>query len=345
MTAEKKIAQKRLTLLQVAERIRNVSEACRRHSISRSQFYEYKRAFQERGFDGLMDRPPIPRSFPNETPADVKEKIIALSLKHPAWGQVRLSDQLRLEGILVSPGTVRNIWIKEDLVTRYKRLLRLEEEKNGRDIDLTEEQIRFLEKANPCFRERKVESPYPGYLLSQDTFHVGRIKGVGRIWLQAVVDTHGSFAFGKLYTSKLPETAVDVLYDRVLPFYESQGISVEHILTDNGREYCGRPMIHPYQIFLELNDIEHRRTKVARPRTNGFVERFNRTVLDEFLRETFRDKFYTSVEELQEDLDRWLHHYNYERPHRGYRNMGRRPIETIETSKIIKEQENLKQVA
>jgi transposase InsO family protein len=292
-----------------------------------------------------MDRPPIPKSFPNETPADVKEKVIALSLKHPAWGQVRLSDQLRLEGILVSPGTVRNIWIKEDLVTRYKRLLRLEEEKNGQDIDLTEEQIRFLEKANPCFRERKVESPYPGYLLSQDTFHVGRIKGVGRIWLQAVVDTHGSFAFGKLYTSKLPETAVDVLYDRVLPFYESQGIQVEHVLTDNGREYCGRPMIHPYQIFLELNDIEHRRTKVARPRTNGFVERFNRTVLDEFLRETFRDKFYTSVEELQEDLDRWLHHYNYERPHRGYRNMGRRPIETIEASKIIKEQENLKQAA
>jgi transposase InsO family protein len=190
-----------------------------------------------------------------------------------------------------------------------------------------------------------VESPYPGYLLSQDTFHVGRIKGVGRIWRQAVVDTYGSFAFGKLHTSKLPETAVDVLYDRVLPFYESQGLQVEHILMDNGREYCGRAMIHPYQIFLDFNDIEHRRTKVARPRTNGFVERFNRTVLDEFLRETFREKFYISVEELQEDLDRWLHSYNYERPHRGYRNMGRRPIETIEAGKVIKEQEALKQAA
>lgn len=345
MTAEKKIAQKRLTLLQVAERIRNVSEACRRHSISRSQFYEYKRAFQERGFDGLMDRPPIPKSFPNETPVEVKEKVIALSLKHPAWGPVRLSDNLRLEGVSVSPTTVRNIWIKEEMVTRYQRLLRLEEEKNGQDIDLTEEQIRFLEKANPCFRERKVESLYPGYLLSQDTFHVGRIKGVGRIWLQAVVDTYGSFAFGKLYTSKLPETAVDVLYERVLPFYESQGLKVEHVLTDNGREYCGRPMIHPYQIFLEFNDIVHRRTKVARPRTNGFVERFNRTILDEFFRETFREKFYTSVEELQDDLDRWLHHYNYERPHRGYRNMGRRPIETIEAGKVIKEQETVKQAA
>jgi transposase InsO family protein len=345
MTAAKKIAQKRLTLLQLAERLRNVSEACRHHGVSRSQFYEYKRAFQERGLDGLIDRPPIPKSFPNETLPEVKEKIITISLTHPAWGPVRISDQLRLEAVAVSAGTIRNIWIKEDLETRYKRLLRLEEEKNSMEIELTEEQIKLLEKANPCFRERKVESLYPGYLLSQDTFMVGTIKGVGRIYLQAVVDTYGSFAFGKLYTSKLPETAADVLYDRVLPFYESQSITVENILTDNGREYCGRPMIHPYQIFLELNDIEHRKTKVARPRTNGFVERFNRTVLDEFFRETFHDKFYASVEELQEDLDQWLHYYNYERPHRGYRNMGRRPIETMENGKIIKEQLTTKQAA
>jgi hypothetical protein len=225
MTAAKKIAQKRLTLLQLAERLRNVSEACRHHGVSRSQFYEYKRAFQERGLDGLVDRPPIPKSFPNETLPEVREKIIAISLAHPVWGPARVSDQLRLEAVAVSPGTIRNIWIKEDLETRYKRLLRLEEEKNGLEMELTEEQIRLLEKANPCFRERKVESLYPGYLLSQDTFMVGTIKGIGRIYLQAVIDTYGSFAFGKLYTSKLPETAADVLYDRVLPFYESQGLT------------------------------------------------------------------------------------------------------------------------
>jgi len=345
MTAEKKIAHHRLTLLQVAERIRNVSEACRRHGVSRSQFYEYKRAFQERGLDGLIDRLPIPKSFPNETPPEIREKIITVSLLHPAWGPLRLSDQLRLEGITVSPSTVRNLWLKEGMETKYKRLLRLEEEKNGQDVELTAEQIRLIEKANPSFRERKVESLYPGYLLSQDTFLVGTLKGIGRIYMQAVVDTYGSFAFGKLYTSKLPETAVDVLYDRVLPFYEAQGIIVEHVLTDNGREYCGRPMIHPYQIFLEFNDIEHRRTKVARPRTNGFVERFNRTVLDEFFRETFREKFYASVEELQADLDQWLEHYNYERPHRGYRNMGRRPIETIEAGKLVREQRIMKEAA
>ena len=338
MTAKKKIAQKRLTLLQLAEQLRNVSEACRHHGVSRSQFYEYKRAFQERGFEGLMDQPPIPKSFPNETPPEVKDKVIRLSVEHPAWGPLHISDHLRLEDVSVSPSTVRNIWLKEDMETRYKRLLRLEEERNGQDVELTEEQIKLLEKANPCFRERKAESPYPGYLLCQDTFLVGTLKGIGRIYLQAVVDSFGSFAFGKLYTSKIPETAVDILYDRVLPFYGEQGLEVEHILTDNGREYCGRPMIHPYQIFLDFNEIKHRRSKVATPRTNGFVERFNRTVLDEFFRETFRNKFYGSVEELQQDLDQWLHYYNYERPHRGYRNMGRRPIETIEQGKSIKEQ-------
>lgn len=338
MTAETKIAQAKMTLLQLAERLRNVSEACRRRGVSRSQFYEYKRAFQEQGLQGLIDRPPIPKSFPNETPSETREKVVVLSVTHPAWGQMRVSDQLRLEGVSVSASTVRNIRLKEGLETRYKRILRLEEERGGSEIDLTEEQVRLIEKANPCFRERKVESLYPGYLLCQDTFMVGNIKGVGRVYLQAVVDTYGSYAFGKLYTSKIPETAADILYDRVLPFYEEQELAVERILTDNGREYCGRPMIHPYQIFLELNDIEHRRTRVANPRTNGFVERFNRTVLDEFFREAFRTKLYLSIEELQTDLDIWLAYYNNERPHRGYRNMGRRPIETIEEGKKVKAQ-------
>jgi transposase InsO family protein len=128
-----------------------------------------------------------------------------------------------------------------------------------------------------------------------------------------------------------------VLYDCVLPFYQQHKLPVEEILTDNGTEYKGRPMIHMYEIFLEFNDIEHRTTKVGNPRTNGFVERFNRTLLDEFFRSCFRKKLYESVQMLQKDLDDWLHQYNYERPHRGYRNLGRRPFETMETSKVERE--------
>lgn len=338
MTAKEKLAQKRLTLLQLAEKLGNVSKACRMHNVSRSQFYEYKRSFQEFGLEGLIDKPPIPGPHPNELSDDVKNRIMELSLEHPAFGQQRIADQLALEGISGCATSVRNAWMKAGMETKYKRLLKLEDSLADREFKLTETQIRLLEKSNPEFRERHVESHYPGYLLCQDTFFVGRLKGVGRIYLQAVVDTYGSFVFGKLYTSKKQETAADILYDKVLPFYQEKGISVEHILTDNGTEYKGRPMIHLYEIFLEFNDIKHRHTKVGTPKTNGFVERFNKTVLDEFFRTAFRKKLYDSVAALQEDLDKWLYHYNHERPHRGYRNQGRRPIETFDLGLKVREQ-------
>jgi len=144
-----------------------------------------------------------------------------------------------------------------------------------------------------------------------------------------VVDSYSSFAFAFLHTSKQAEAALAVVHNDVLPFYAAQRISVEAILTDNGTEFCGTPE-HPFELYLALCDIEHRRTRVAHPQTNGFVERFNRTVEEEFLHSAWRRKLYTSVEMLQHDLDEWLHYYNYERPHQRYRNLGRRPIETIE---------------
>lgn len=234
---------------------------------------------------------------------------------------------------VVSATTVRNVWIRNDLETRYKRMLALEEKSSAKGFKLSEEQIRLLEKHNPEFAERHVETFYPGYLLCQDTFYVGTLKGVGRLYLQAVVDTYSSLAFAKLYTSKIAITAADILNDRVLPFFAKERIAINAVLTDNGKEYKGKEGEHPYELFLALSDIEHRFTKVGTPRTNGFVERFNRTVLDEFFREAFRKKFYGSVEELQKDLDKWVNHYNNERPHRGYRNQGRKPYETFTEGK------------
>lgn len=335
MTAKEKVAQRKLSMLQLAEKLRNVSEACRVMGYSRQQFYEIKRSFQTHGFDGLIDRPPIPRTMPTRTAPELEKRVLDLSIEHPAWGQQRICDELALRGVQLCAATIRNIRVREGLESRYKRLLALEERTCGKEIELTEEQIRLLEKHNPAFRERNVESPHPGYLLCQDTFYVGHLKGVGRVYLQAVVDTFGSFAFAKLYTSKLPITAADLLYDRVLSFYQAEGAAVSAILTDRGTEFKGKLDSHPYELFLQLNDIEHRLCKVGTPRTNGFVERFNRTILDEFFREAFRKKFYSSVDELQADLDTWLHHYNHERPHRGYRNLGRRPYETFTEGKKL----------
>jgi transposase InsO family protein len=328
MKAEKKLVQQRLSVLQLAEALRNVSLACRQRGVSRSQFYEYKRRFQTHGLEGLKDLPPIAKSHPMTTPPETVKKIKALALKHPAWGCQRLEALLKAEGISVSYVTVQKILDRNNLGSRYQRWLALEEKAANKATQLSAEQVAFIEKQNPCFKERHIHSEKPGQLLNQDTFYVGYLKGVGKVYLHAVVDTYSSYAFAFLHTSKQPEAAVAVLHNDVLPFYRKIKLSIQTILTDNGREFCGKES-HPYQLFLALNDIEHRTTRVRSPRTNGFVERFNRTILDEFFRVKFRQKLYNSVQQLQKEMDRWLLHYNKERPHLGYRNMGRKPFETI----------------
>ena len=326
--AENKLVTQRSNVLKLAEILGNVSEACRRRGIDRTSFYEYKRRFQTHGIDGLKDLPPIHQTHPQTTPPEAVAKILDVSLKHPYWGCRRVSDVLKLENINISSVTVQNILNKHGLRTMYERFLKLEEKILSEKMEISPAQAKYIEQYNPCWRERHIESTRPGDLLSQDTFYVGRIKGVGQIYLQVVIDTYGSYAFGYLHTGKIPVHSVFILHNDVIPQYQEWGIKIKALLTDNGTEYCGKDT-HPYELYLALGNIEHRRTKVKSPRTNGFVERFNRTVLNEFFRKAFREKFYESVESLQNDLDKWLKEYNTERPHQGYRNMGRRPIETI----------------
>ena len=279
MNAETKIAHQRLSLLELAQNLGNVAEACRQRDVSRTQFYEYKRRFQTHGLAGLKDLPPIHHSHPQTTPVEVVDKLLALSIDSPTRGCNWLHDRLQLEGISVSAPTIQGILNKHSMGSRYDRLLKLEARAVEQEIELTPQQVAWIEKANPAFRERHVESRRPGELLSQDTFYVGRLKGVGKVYLHAVVDTFSSYAFGYLHTSKQPEAAALVVHNDVMPFYQAHDLTVGAILTDNGREFCGTET-HPYELYLSLNEIEHRRTKVRSPQTNGFIERFNRTVLD-----------------------------------------------------------------
>ena len=335
MDAPEKVARQRLSVLELAEQLGNAAEACRRRGMDRTSFYEWKRRFQLEGLAGLKDLPPIHKSHPQTTPVEVSDRILALALDHPAYGCNRIEAMLMLEGKRVSAITIQKILNDHDLGTRYDRWLALEARKAETPIELSAEQVAFIEKLNPAFRERHVESAMPGELLCQDTLFVGNLKGIGKVYLHAVVDTFGSYAFGFLHVSKQPEAAVAVVHNDVLPFYERVGLKVGAILTDNGREFCGTDA-HPFELYLALAGIEHRKTRVRTPRTNGFVERFNGTVLDEFFRVKMRETFYASVEALQDDLDAWLVHYNTERPHLGYRNMGRRPWETV--SKFISQE-------
>jgi transposase InsO family protein len=316
--------------LELAQKLGNVSDACRRRGMTRTQFYEYKKRFETQGLEGLKDLPPIHKTHPQTTSAEVEAKVVELSLAHPSKGCNHIAMLLGLAGIKLSGVTVQRILTDHGLGSKLDRWLALEKRcQQAGDSTLSDQQVAFVEEQNPQYKERHVESSHPGELLNQDTYFVAYLQGIGKVYLHSVVDTYGSMAWGLLHTSKQPEAAVSVLYNDVLPFYKQHGLTVEAVLTDNGREFCGTAS-HPYQVFLALNDLAHRRIKPHTPRTNGFVERFHKTIGDEFFGPALRDKQYTSVDELQNDLDAWLDEYNYQRPHQGYRNQGRRPFETVQ---------------
>ena len=330
MTTSEKITRRKLGLLQLASELANVSRACRLMGYSRQQFYEIRRNYQTFGSEGLLDRLPGARGpHPNRVEESVETAILEHSLSFPTRGPMRVAHDLALQGVQVSSGGVRGVWSRHDLLTRHERLLRLERTVREQKIDLTEDQIKALERFSPEFRERQIVTRCTGDLVAVDTFMVGSLKGVGRIYLQSVIDCFSRYAWGRLYTSKLPVTAVHILNEDVLPFFDEQGIEIRTILSDNGREFCGRPDRHPYELFLQLEEIEHRTTRVRRPQSNGYVERFHKTLLDEHFRIMGRTKWYESIEEMQEDLNAFLKHYNHERPHQGRGMNGRTPYQVF----------------
>ena len=161
-----------------------------------------------------------------------------------------------------------------------------------------------------------VEANRPGELISQDLYFVGVIKGVGKIYAQSAVDCSCSVA---------------LVHENMVPFYDGLSIPLSAILTDGGREYCGRQDQHFYELYLGSQNIKHRVTRPASPYTNRFVERFHRTLKDEFFAKAFREKIYSTLEELQKDLDGFVAFYNEGRIHSGYRCQGRTPMQTLKS--------------
>jgi transposase InsO family protein len=211
---------------------------------------------------------------------------------------------------------------------------------------LTEQQVRALEKAKlEKEAHGEIDTAHPGYLGAQDTYYVGTIKGVGRIYQQTFIDTYSKLALVKLYDRKNALVAADMLNDRVLPFLEEKAVPLLRILTDRGTEFCGNREHHEYQLYLALENIDHSRTRAYSPQTNGICERFHRTMQDEFYSIAFRKRLYDSLEQLQDDADAWIREYNEVRPHSGKYCFGKTPMQTFLDAKHLSEEKQLDHLA
>ena len=336
LQSNEKIIKHKVGLLNLAEELGNVSKACQIMGLSRDTFYRYKSAVEDGGVEALLERTRRHPNLKNRVDLETEDAVVAFAIEYPAHGQVRVSNELRKQGVFVSASGVRSIWLRHEMSNFKLRLKALEAKVAEDGIILTEAQVQALEKKkldDEAWGE--IDTAHPGYLGSQDTFYVGTMKGVGRIYQQTYIDTYAKTAQAKLYKTKTPITAADMLNDKVLPYYEEHNLPVLRILTDRGTEYCGRADRHDYQLFVAINDIEHTKTKVKSPQTNGICERFHKTILQEFYQVVFRKTLFESIEQLQKDLDEWIDTYNNDRSHQGKICEGRTPLQTLEDGKKI----------
>jgi transposase InsO family protein len=326
MTLEDRVQAQRLYVFRRAEELGNVSAACREAGISRARFYALRKRFAQYGPDGVHPRRTKARpGRPPGVPAHVERTVIALALSWPTWGPNRLSVQLARQGVAIAPSTVYRTLRRVGLGTRLQRLGVLEHH-SARQAGLLTERTRRKLRAKRSPPERHVEASVPGELVCLDCFYVGKLKGVGRVWQITACDAASSYGSGRVFVAAQPtaEVAARFLRRVLVPLYRDAGWPIQRVLTDGGSEFKG--------IFAKTCrdlGIRHTRTKPRHAWTNGFVERLQGTILHEHWRVEFRRRYFTRLPQLERSLQSFLHFYNHERPHHGYRTRGRTPAEIL----------------
>ncbi|MDR0359658.1 MAG: IS481 family transposase [bacterium] len=310
----------RLRVILRAQELGNVSRACQEFGVSRTTYYKWFARWLQFGPGGLEPHAKRQPQMPNQVSAVVEQAILDYISVWPTHGPRRIANQLgqpEWGGHLISHWGVYKVLRRRCLHQRPRRLRRFEL-LQARATGILTEYTRELVAARPARAELEAKSP--GQLVGLDTFYVGRLKGVGKVWQYTATDVASSYTFCWLTDGNDAERAAHFL-ELLFSHYRDLGIWLRRVLTDNGPEYVGRA----FRDRLASLGVEQTRIKPGRPATNGHVERFHGTVLHEFYRLAFRRRYYRSVAELQGDLAGFVGWYNHRRTHSGQRLRGRTP--------------------
>ena len=326
------LARLRKALIDRAERREApVTQLCREAGISRSRFYELRARYRAYGEAGLRPKPRPAERPSRQVSEPLVDAILAYAVEHPTHGQRTIALVLatpRYGGWKVSHGGVANVLRRAGLGRRLARLAAAESLAASEGGPLTERvlrQVRAIERA----RTVHIGSDTPGEELFFDTFYVGHLKGVGKVWQLSAVDGASSFGIARVIAGdKGAAVMARFLLEDVLPAVRRAGLRLVRATTDNGPEF-GRV----FGAACRAAEVEHHRIPPRSPNLNAFVERFQGTVLHLHYRVAFRYRYYTSVETIDADLRAFLRFYNFERPHRGYRTRGRTPASVFFTQR------------
>lgn len=321
MTQIEVIANYRRKLLIFAEH-HGITKACEVFNVSRTTFYKLKEQFIQTG-----NLEPLPRRkprMPNETTLSKKKLLLSIIRQHPTRGPVFYAGEFRKQGILIAQSVIWYHLKRFGLNNRYKRLVYLEQLKE-QNQPLTEKALRHIKKHCETIKH----GLWPGHIVALDTFFVGHLKGIGRIYQLTGIDLCSRYGWAQVYSSKEHTASIDFVEQHLIPKFFQNGVDLESVLTDNGSEFIATK----FKQLLTDYEIEHHRIPKGKPILNGYCERFQRTILEEFYKVVFRKRFFNSIVELNQELQKYLVYYNFERLHFGLDKNGALPINVFKAKR------------
>jgi transposase InsO family protein len=325
MTLDESVHGMRLRVIERAQALGNVSAVCREMGISRTVFYRWRKRLERYGVDGVHPRRQQGRAGrPVATPPEVERLVLGVAISAATWGCRRIAAYLAQSWqVRLAPSTVQRLLRRVGLATRRARLTVLEQQAARTAGLLTDRTRQRLWRARHG-RTRHVEATEPGELVCLDTFYIGNLKGVGKVWQITACDAATSYGLAGLLPAHDAAAAAAFLLQVVAPHYQRAGWPVQRVLTDGGPEFKGA-----FDETCRHLGIRHTRTKPRHAWTNGFVERLQGTILQELWRVVFRRRYFTSRRALHQALAGFMRYYNTERPHQGYRVRGRTPATLV----------------